>query len=137
MPRRIVVDIRRNELHTHRASFWPWELPILSFIHGGNIKEVGEEECENRVLDPTAEYERLERRFGFDKETHAIRVHAVYGTPPLGVDKLAERMKGHLEEQAELDAATAQAEDDAAAAAAAEGEGAPTEQQPRRRRASS
>jgi hypothetical protein len=147
MPRRIIVDIRRNELHTHRADFWPWEIPILQFIHKDGIKEVGEHHVENRVLDPQTEFERLERRFGFDKETHKIRVHEVYGNPPLGVSKLAEAMQPALEEQAETDAreaadvdAAAMAAEAEAAAAADKGEPAPAEdaEQPRtRRRASS
>jgi hypothetical protein len=130
MPRRVIVDIRRNELHTHRSDFWPWELPLLQFIHKGDVKEVGEHDVENRVLDPEQEFERLERRYGFDKETHKIRVHEVYGNPPLGVQKLAEAMQGHLDEQAETDARKAAELDAEAAAAEAEAAAAAEQQEP-------
>ena len=130
MPRRIIVDIRRNELHTHRTDVWPWEVPILQFIHKNDVKEIGEHDVENRVLDPQVEYERLERRYGFDKETHEIRVAAVYGAGPLGVQRLADAMKRHIEEQAEIDGK--------AAAAAAETDGAPAPSEQRgKKRASS
>lgn len=98
MPRRIVVEIRRNELSTAQTSVWPWEVAILNFIHPGGVKEVGEEHADNEVLDPASEFARLEKKYAFDKETHEVRVHKVYGTPPLGIDKLAEAMQKSLEE---------------------------------------
>lgn len=139
MSRRIVLEIRRSELHTvPRASYWPWELPILQFIHGDNVKELGEEDSDKRILDPVNEFERLERRFGFDKETHVRRVHTVYGAPPLGISKLAEAMRPALEEQLENDARAAELEDAAAIAAEGGEQQEPVEEQPaRRRRASS
>lgn len=142
MPNKIVLQIRRSELHTLRASFWPWERPILDFIHKGNIKDVGEESTDQRILDPVNEFERLERRYGFDKETHIVRVHAVYGAPPLGINKLEEVMRSHLEEQAENDARKAEAEDAEAIARETNGAEPPpseteAEQPQRRRRASS
>jgi hypothetical protein len=101
--RRVICNVRHNELLTQKQDYPPWELPILRLIHKDQVEELETIQTADPVPDPGIEFERLQRRYGFDKETHQPRVEIVYGSAPLGVQRLAEAMKLDLEQQAEAD----------------------------------
>ena len=57
----------------------PHEMALLTLRHGKgnvNLHKVTEK---TRMLDPEAEYERLERKYGFDKETKRRWVEIAFG----------------------------------------------------------
>lgn len=117
--RRQVAIVKLNELHSSRVEVPHWEIPILQRIHVNTVKLEGETECNLRVPDPADEYQRLERRYGVDRETRVPHVVAVYPT----VQDLANAMAEQLEQQAAFDEADAKraAEAKEAEARAAEG----------------
>src|SRR5262245_7797169 len=108
-----------DALHKQPTEVAPWEIRILRHIHGdASVVELGEMRCNQRVPEPDMEYLRLEKRYGFNKDTRVPRVVELYGAGELGIRRLADEMREALEEQARFDAeaaAQAKAEADAPA----------------------
>lgn len=112
--RRVIVNVRLSELGTQQLDIAPWEVPIMAYTHKEQIEVVGESVNDQRVPLPEEEWDRLEKRYGVDKETHVPRVAMAYGQGMNGMQALRREMAPHLEEQEKLDAAAARAEDERA-----------------------
>lgn len=86
-----VCRIVRNETHTLEKAFPPWEIPVLTALHGrDSVTVLGTIEDGRDFPDPEDEYQRLAQRYGVDSEDRDLIVGRVYGSiDGLGVSNLA------------------------------------------------
>lgn len=106
MIRHVIVDIRRNEGATIRASFPEWEIPVIQAVHGVDaVTEVGDRLVNRPLPGPEDEFQRLTTRYKRSRKEDgsydAPYAHMVYGQ--LGVHKLAEAMRASLRDVPEGD----------------------------------
>lgn len=68
--RLVEVSITRSEHSTIIEFFGAWEIPVLKAVHGEeNVVETGRvKDVDREVPDAKAEFDRLARRYGVDKE---------------------------------------------------------------------
>jgi hypothetical protein len=90
-----VVHIRMSELASQQLTVGTWEVPILAVVHGGNLSVVDAVEVDEDAPDAQQEYERLERRYGVDREEGGLPyVAQVYGQHMAGVQQLQRAIEG-------------------------------------------
>lgn len=88
-----VVHVRLSELHTQQLVVPPWEVPVLQAVHGdADVQVVGSVTLDRELPEPTAEYERLERRYGRDSKSEQAYVAMVYGQFGAGIANLERAM---------------------------------------------
>lgn len=85
-----VVKVRMSELHTQQLIVGSWEVPVLKAVHGDEfVKEVSAVSQDREPPDAQEEYQRLERRYGLDREQGGLPyVAQVYGQHGAGVERL-------------------------------------------------
>lgn len=106
--RRLNVRLTRSENESAQLAIPAWEIPVLQAVHGPEKVEVDEDsETFDELPYPNAgqEFDRLSRRYKEDIQSGVLFVAAIYGQPPLGLNKLAEAIAA--EKSKEVKPATA------------------------------
>lgn len=85
------VRVRRDERTVVSRTLPPWEIPILEFIFGeGNVERFEDfVTVDQEYPNESAEFERLERRYGADPETNIPFIASLYGQKSVGRKALA------------------------------------------------
>lgn len=85
-----VVQVRMSELHTQQLTVGAWEVPVLQAVHGSeDVHIIGSVSQDREPPEAAEEYQRLERRYGIDREQGGVSyVAQVYGQHGVGVERL-------------------------------------------------
>ena len=67
--KKLRLKVTRNMTHIQHVEVFPWELPILQYVHGSEaVEQLAEVDVDCDVPDAQAECERLAARYGKDPE---------------------------------------------------------------------